>query len=75
MSVWAWVVIGTAALIGVPLVVGLAVARILGGIAEDVHRALDQELWSSAPVTREIDATADDLSARRASRRVQQSRG
>jgi hypothetical protein len=75
MSVWAWVAIGAAALIGVPLVVGLAVARILGGIAEDALKAVDQELWSSAPVTREIEATEDDLSARRARRRVQRSRG
>jgi hypothetical protein len=75
MSVWAWIAIGAAALIGVPLVVGLAVARILGGIAEDALRAVDQELWSSAPVTREIEATEDDLSARRARRRFQRSRG
>jgi hypothetical protein len=75
MPVWAWIAIGASALIGVPLIVGLAVARILGGMAEDALRALDQELWSSAPATREIEAAADDLAARRASRRVQRSRG
>jgi hypothetical protein len=75
MPVWAWIAIGAGALIGVSLIVGLAVARILGGIADDVLKALDQELWSSAPATREIEAAADDLSERRASRRIQQSRG
>jgi hypothetical protein len=75
MPVWAWVAIGASALIGVPLLVGLAVARILGAMTEDALKALDQELWSSAPATREIEAAADDLSERRESRRSQRSRG
>jgi hypothetical protein len=70
MLVWVWVAIAAAALIGVPLVVGLAVARILGKITEDAMRSLDQELWSSAPLTRETEAPVDDLAAGRSWRRT-----
>jgi hypothetical protein len=61
MAVWVWVPIGGLALMAVPAVVGVAVARILGGIAEDVSRALDRELWSSAPLMREMEKAADEL--------------
>jgi hypothetical protein len=61
MSIWVWVPIGGVALMAVPIVVSLAVARILGGIAWDVSRALDQELWSSAPLRREMEQAADEL--------------
>jgi hypothetical protein len=47
-----------------PVVAALAMARILGGIAEDVSKALDQELWSSAPLMRELGETADAMSQR-----------
>ena len=63
MSIWVLVAIGGVALCSCRCVVALAVARILGRIAEDVSRALDQELWSSAPLMREMDEAADDLSS------------
>ena len=70
MSIWVWVWVGGLALMTVPVLVALPVTRILAGIAEDVSRALDQELWSSAPLMREIGEAADELSEWRARRRV-----
>jgi hypothetical protein len=62
MSIWTWVAVGGVALLVLPVFVALAVGRILGGIAEDVSKALDQELWSSAPLLRALDEAADTLS-------------
>ena len=56
MSIWDWVAIGIGTAIGVPLLVGLAIARILGSIAADVSNLLDQEEWSSAPLTRALES-------------------
>jgi len=56
MTVWAWVAIGIGAAIGLALIVGLGIARILGSIATEVSRLLDQEQWSSAPLTRALDS-------------------
>jgi hypothetical protein len=56
MSIWDWVAIGVGTAIGVPLLVGLAIARILGSIAADVSNLLDQEEWSSAPLTRALES-------------------
>jgi len=52
MAAWSWVLVGVAALIVVPTLLGLAIARILGRIASDVTELLEQEQWSSAPLTR-----------------------
>ena len=56
MSVWAWLAIGIGAFMGVTLVVGLAVARILGNISRDVTDLLETEMWSAAPLSRALDA-------------------
>jgi hypothetical protein len=56
MTVWAWVAIGMGAAIGVPLLVGLGIGRILGSIAADVSMLHDQEQWLSAPLTRALDS-------------------
>jgi hypothetical protein len=61
MSIWTWVAVGGVALLVLPVVVALAVTRILGAITEDVSKALDQELWSSAPLMREFDGAANTL--------------
>ena len=63
MPVWAWVVVAATALLAVPLVVALAIARIMGVIADDVTELLEQERWSAAPLTRSLDEPAKTLAA------------
>jgi hypothetical protein len=52
MAILAVALIGVAALLALSLVIGLAFARILGQIADDVTDLLDEEEWSAAPLTR-----------------------
>lgn len=66
MTAWVWVAIGTATLIGLSLVVGLALARILGIIADAGSRLLEEELWESAPLTRGIGPSVYDRPPRHA---------
>jgi hypothetical protein len=65
MAAWGWVLVGLGALIIVPTLVAVAVARILGRIANDVTELLEHEEWSSAPLTRTLDAAdePDEIAA------------
>jgi hypothetical protein len=54
MNMWVWVVIGAAAEIGLSLLVGLVLGRILRSIGQAASRLLDDELLVSAPLTRAI---------------------
>ena len=56
MSLWAWLAVGIGAFGCITLVVGLAIARILGQISRDVTDLLESEMWSAAPLTRALDA-------------------
>jgi hypothetical protein len=56
MGILAWALIAAAALLTVSFVVGLACARMLGQIAEDVTDLLDEAEWSAAPLTRALEA-------------------
>jgi hypothetical protein len=47
---WLWLAIGTTAFIGVPLIVGLGIARILGQISLEINGLLEAEEWS--PIVR-----------------------
>jgi hypothetical protein len=50
MSFWSWVVIGLGSFLVVSLLVGLAVALILGSIARKVSELYETEEWAlSAP--------------------------
>ena len=53
MSAWWWVLVGIAAFLLFSLVVGLALAAILGRIGEEVSELLEGESWVSAPLSRE----------------------
>ena len=55
MTVWVWIGVGLAGLLAAPLLVGLAIARILGTIGNEVAQLLEAEPWTSAPLTRETD--------------------
>jgi hypothetical protein len=72
MTAWAWVVIGAAAEVGLSLLVGLVVGRILRIIGQAASTLLDDEVLASAPLTRAI--VAADLSWRRAGREALGSR-
>jgi hypothetical protein len=65
MAVWAWLLIAVGAALALSTVVGVALARVLGQIAEDVTDLLEGEEWSSAPLTRalhERDETREPVS-------------
>jgi hypothetical protein len=55
MSTWSWLAIGTTAFLGVPVVVGLGLSRILGQISQEVTDLLENEEWSGAPLTRALE--------------------
>jgi hypothetical protein len=55
MSMWNWLGIGTTAFIGVPVVVGLGLSRILGQISHEVTELLETEEWRAAPLTRALE--------------------
>jgi hypothetical protein len=52
MTVWVWVGIGAAAQIGLSLLVGLMLGRLLRSIGQAASRLLDAELLASTPLTR-----------------------
>lgn len=55
---WAWIVIGASAVLGLSVLVGLAIGAILGSISREVSELLEIEPWSSAPLTQEKTAAA-----------------
>lgn len=59
MAIWTWSLVAAGALLTTSVVVGFAVARVLGEIASVVTTLLDGEDWSAAPLTRALveDAT------------------
>jgi hypothetical protein len=59
MSIWAWLGIGTGAFVGLALIAGLGIARILGQISRDTTALLEAEAWSAAPLTRALDEPQD----------------
>jgi hypothetical protein len=73
MSVWGWIGVGVATFLVLSIAVGLAIAKILGAISSGINQILEQEGWTSAPLTRAIEQPSDDLSPRRSQREHQQS--
>jgi hypothetical protein len=52
MSVLVWIGVGLAGSLALSLLVGLAIARILGAIGDELAQLLEAEPWMSAPLTR-----------------------
>jgi hypothetical protein len=52
MPMWVWIAIGVASFLCLSLVVGLAVARILGTIARRLSELYETEDWATLPPTR-----------------------
>jgi hypothetical protein len=69
MTVWEWIAVAAVALAGLSIGVGLVIARILGSISAALNQILEEESWTSAPLTRALDPPMDDLSPRRATHR------
>jgi hypothetical protein len=53
MTVWGWIAVAAAALAGLSIAVGLVIARILGSISAGLNQMLEDEGWTSAPLTRD----------------------
>jgi hypothetical protein len=68
MTVSGWIVVAAAAFAGLSIGVGLVIARIFGSISAGLNRMLEDESWTSAPLTRALEAPVGDLSPLRASR-------
>jgi hypothetical protein len=58
MSVLVWIGVGLSGLLALSLLVGLAIARILGTIGDEIGQLLEAEPWTSAPLTREGEVLA-----------------
>jgi hypothetical protein len=55
MTVWGWMAVAAAALAGLSIGVGLVIARILGSISAGLNQMLEDEGWTSAPLTRDTE--------------------
>jgi hypothetical protein len=74
MTMWGWIAVAAAAFAGVSIAVGLVIARILGSISSGLNQMFEDETWTSAPLTRAVEAPLDDLSPLRARRATHSSR-
>jgi hypothetical protein len=74
MTMWGWIAVAAAAFAGVSIAVGLVIASILGSISSGLNQMFEDESWTSAPLTRAVEATVDDLSPLRARRAAHGSR-
>jgi hypothetical protein len=79
MTMWVWIGVGLAGLLAASLLVGLAIARILGTIGDEITELLEAEPWTSAPLTREVERLAEitqiDFAAHPRDRRSRSSQG
>jgi hypothetical protein len=53
VTTWLWVIVGAGAFLFLSVVASLAVAAVLGRIAQETTELLEGEFWSSASLTRE----------------------
>jgi hypothetical protein len=61
MSLWAWIAIGAGSFLALSFVLGLAVARVLGTIAQQVSELYETEVWASAPPSRALDDAGEPV--------------
>ena len=59
MTIWLWIGVGLAGLLAVSLLLALAIARILGTIGDEIGQLLEAEPWTSAPLTRDTERSAE----------------
>jgi len=61
MTLWMWIGAGLAGMLALSLLIGVAIARILGMIGEEIAELVEAEPWTSAPLTREPEVLAAAL--------------
>jgi hypothetical protein len=52
MPMWFWIMIGVGSFLGLSLLIGLAVARILGTIGREISGLYEMDDWAMLPPTR-----------------------
>jgi len=57
MSVWVWIGVGLGTAVGMSVLLGVVVARVLGSIAAEASRLLESEVWLVGPLSREAEET------------------
>ena len=58
MSTWLWVIVGMGLFFALSVLVGLAVAAVLGRIGREISELLENGHWASAPLARDVDEEA-----------------
>jgi hypothetical protein len=53
-----WVIVGTSLLFALSVLVGLAIAAVLGRIGREISELLESDHWASAQLTRDVDEEA-----------------
>lgn len=52
MPMWVWIAIGLGSFLGLSLLVGFALARVLGAIGRQLSELYETEGWATVPPTR-----------------------
>ncbi|MGZ4372292.1 MAG: hypothetical protein ACXVRQ_08880 [Gaiellaceae bacterium] len=60
MTVWIWIGVGAGGLLALSLLVGLAIAAILGHIGDEIAQIQEAEPWTLAPLTRDTVRSAEE---------------
>jgi hypothetical protein len=53
-----WVIVGTGLFFALSVLVGLAIAAVLGRISREISELLENDHWASAPLARDVDEEA-----------------
>jgi hypothetical protein len=59
MPMWGWIAIGVGSFVGLSVIVGFALARILGTIGRQVGALYETEDWAMVPPSRARKATQE----------------
>ena len=57
---WFWIMIGVGSFLGLSLIIGLVLARILGTIGREISGLYETDDWAMLPPTREAKDTKED---------------
>ena len=57
---WFWIMIGVCSYLGLSLLIGLVLGRILGTIGREISELYETDDWAMLPATREARDTKED---------------